>query len=419
MENKKILIAGAVLAAIAWIATFCICAPQKNVPETKFVTPPHVLESLGILPEQRIYAETAATDLHGNAENFENFSAENPPSSGEIVVPESVPENNNFVVPAEPNSAPAEGKIVVPAQKFSAPVLAKKIPKAPRAAISSFKNVGEICVDSEGKFLTGTNIQAPCPPASTVKLVTLFVVFDAISRGKISLQSEIFASKKAAGTGGTQLYLVAGERAKIEDLLYGLMLQSANDAAVALAEGIYGSVPAFVEEMNKVARELGMTRSKFFSPHGLPPSKADLKAGIQVDITTAEDMAKLAVALLKRFPDETFKFCSTITKSFPANEMRKTPMPMKNHNRLLESFDGCDGLKTGWTNAGAAIVTTASRGNQRVIAVVLGGLVKNKNGEIDPKTSQRERDQRAATLMYSGLQKLDVMKYEATPFPKN
>ncbi|MGN0884728.1 MAG: D-alanyl-D-alanine carboxypeptidase family protein [Candidatus Spyradosoma sp.] len=327
-----------------------------------------------------------------------------PPSA-----PEDAPEQG---VPAEPpRSEPAE-----PTAGTPVPVRVARIPRPPRKALKSFRDAGEICVDAEtGRMLAGTNVRRRCPPASVTKLMTLFLTLEALDAGKISLTDVVPASRRAYSMGGTQLNLDTGEPCRIEELIYGLMLQSANDAAVVLAETVSGSVEDFVAAMNAKARELGLYDTRFATPHGLPPSRRERAAGASPDLTTAEDLAKLSVALLKRFPNA-LRYASTITHPYPANEKRKAVMWLKNHNRLLETFEGCDGLKTGWTNDGASIVTTASRGNRRVIAVVLGGLVKNAKGEIDAKTSQRERNQRAAELMYRGLLALDAMQYAPTPF---
>ncbi len=296
------------------------------------------------------------------------------------------------------------------------PVPARKPVKPPRPAMKNFSCAGQICIDAEtGNVLSSRNANVPHPPASVTKLMTIFVVFDAVKSGKVGLSDSVKASLRAQNMGGTQVHLAAGEVNSVDDLLYALMLQSANDAAVALAEKVSGSVEAFVDEMNAKARELGLAQTKFSSPHGLPVSKKERKAGKQPDMTTASDLAKLSRALIKTHPD-VFRYSAAKTRMFREHRLDVKPLPMGNHNALLRSFPGCDGLKTGWTNAGASIVTTASRGHRRVIAVVLGGIVSGaQKGSVDAKTSQRERNQRAAELMYEGLKKLDVLKYEPTP----
>lgn len=382
MSNKRFLIGGGVLALVIWCtAIFALLSDDSGEPES----------------------ETTVTAL----------PPQEAPSFGEAVPTDAPAPTPGAPVPSEAPEVPRE---TAPQLGQKPAAEASRIPKAPRKTLNSFRAAGEICVDAEtGAMLAGTNIRRQCPPASVTKIMTLYVVLEALESGKISLGDTVLASKRAYGMGGTQLNLDVDEPCKIEELIYGLMLQSANDAAVVLAEAVSGNVEDFVAEMNRKAEALGLMNTRFVTPHGLPPSRKERSAGKRADMTTAEDLAKLSVALLKRFPDS-LRYSATIVREYPANEKRKLPMPMKNHNRLLEIFDGCDGLKTGWTNDGASIVTTASRGNKRVIAVVLGGLVKNKKGEIDAKTSQRERNQRAAELMYRGLQSLDVLRYEPTPF---
>lgn len=386
MNNKRFLILGAVVAVVVWTTAFFVLFSESEVEKSDSssatATPPPEIPVLG-------------------EETVDGVPAGSEPTSGIPVEP--------YVPVPPPATAPELGTPVALAK-------AGRVPKAPRKTLSIFRSAGEICVDAEtGKMLAGTNIRRQCPPASVTKIMTLYLVLEALEAGKISLNDTVLASKRAYGMGGTQLNLDVDEPCRIEDLIYGLMLQSANDAAVVLAETLCGNVEDFVADMNKKAEELGLSNTRFATPHGLPPSSRERNAGKRADMTTAEDLAKLSVALIKRFP-ESLRYSSTIVRNYPENTKRKLPMPMKNHNRLLEIFEGCDGLKTGWTNAGASIVTTASRGNKRVVAVVLGGLVKNKKGEIDAKTSQRERNQRAAELMYQGFKSLDVLRYEPTPF---
>ena len=389
MKNKNLLLIGGIAVAAAWcaVAFVFICEDdEKMFPKTR---------AKNVSAESEISAESAIPP----AEDAEISDSEEPALG----------------VFAEESAEPAEG---VPAQIQSASRSAKIPAKAPRPAIAAFHCKGEICVDAAtGKILSGTNVSAKCPPASVTKLMTLYVVLDAVSAGALKPEDVVIASRRAQEMGGTQVYLAAGEPCTVRDLIYALMVESANDAAVALAESLCGSVEDFVAVMNKTARALGMTNSTFATPHGLPPSRKARAAGAKPDMTTAEDLAKLAVALLKRFP-ETLEYSSAQTRQFPANAVRKAPLGMRNHNKLLALFAGCDGLKTGWTNDGASIVTTASRGNGRVVAVVLGGLVRNKKGEIDAKSSQTERNQRAAELMFNGFKTLNLLQYEPTPFKK-
>lgn len=390
MSHRRILIWGGFSALCVWSAAFFVLLTEDDFESAPAEAPVAGMSA----PEMPIPQAPEAPQMP---------DVPLPPQPGE-------PSPGEPLAQTEP-TMPTEPKPITntPAAE------AGSIPKAPRKTLDIFHAAGEICVDAEtGKMLAGTNIRRRCPPASVTKLMTLYLTLEAIQSGKIAEDTRVLASKRAYGMGGTQLNLDVDEPCRIDELIYGLMLQSANDAAVVLAETISGSVEDFVAAMNRKAELLDLKNTRFETPHGLPPSRKERAAGKRSDMTTAEDLAKLSIALIKDFPDS-LKYAATITRYYPANEKRPKPMPMKNHNRLLETFEGCDGLKTGWTNDGASIVTTASRGNRRVIAVVLGGLVKNKKGDIDAKTSQRERNQRAAELMYRGLQELDALRYAPTP----
>ncbi|MGA0030233.1 MAG: D-alanyl-D-alanine carboxypeptidase family protein [Opitutales bacterium] len=262
---------------------------------------------------------------------------------------------------------------------------------------------GSICVDAAtGAVLAQTTADYPGSPASVTKLMTLLLVLEDIRDGKITLRSRVGVTKEAAGTGGSQIWLAVGETFSVEDMLYALMLKSANDVAVALAVDRAGSTAAFVARMNRRAAELGMARTRFVTPNGLTYGKGPH------DTTTARDLAKLAVVLCAM--PEALRFTSA--KRHVLRRPLK-PMEVLNHNPLLDSFPGCDGLKTGWTEAAdASIVTTAKVGGQRVIAVVLG--CQSPQGA---KAEQRLRDQLAADLMKAGLAKLQAQAAAQAKLP--
>ena len=257
---------------------------------------------------------------------------------------------------------------------------------------------GTICVDAAtGAVLSESKADWPGHPASVTKLMTMLLVLEDIQAGKATLNTPITITKASVGTGGSMVWLAAGETFTTEALLYALMLQSANDAAVALAINRAGSTPAFVTRMNTRATELGMTRTTFVTPNGLTYGKGPH------DTTTARDLAKLSVALC-RMPTA-LKFTSAKTYTF-----RPGPKAVNlvNHNRLLSSFKGCDGLKTGWTvAANASMITTAREGEARVIAVVLGC-----DSPQGAKAAQRVRDQMAARLMSQGLARVTLLEAE-------
>lgn len=207
-----------------------------------------------------------------------------------------------------------------------------------------------ILIDADsGRVLYEQNADAQMLIASTTKILTALV---AIREGQLS--DVVTVSGNAASTEGSSMYLAAGEALTLEALLYGLMLSSGNDAAVAIAEHISGSCEAFAQIMNETAAELGMEHSSFSNPNGLDS---------QSHYSTARDMALLARAAVQ---NETLMRIAS-TKSATINGRTMT-----NHNKLLSYYRGCLGLKTGYTRkAGRTLVSCAQRGDQRLIAVTL------------------------------------------------
>lgn len=241
--------------------------------------------------------------------------------------------------------------------------------------------LGAIVIDADtGQILFEDHSDVRGYQASVLKLMDLMVILEKIKTGAMRLDEKITISAEASKIGGSQVYLKENEVFTADELLYALMVQSANDAATALAIQAAGSKDGFVALMNQRARELGLKSTEFHSIHGLPPAKDQLP-----DVTTARDLARLARELLK-YPD-----CLRYT-SCREHGFRDNKFIMRNHNRLLASFPGCDGLKTGYfKNAGYSVAATAKRGNNRVIAVVL-----------DSK-SRILRDQKAAELLTKGF----------------
>lgn len=257
---------------------------------------------------------------------------------------------------------------------------------------------GVLCLDAAtGAVLVEKMADVRGHPASVTKLMTTLLVFEDIRSGKLALTSRVTVTKAAASVGGSQVWLAPGENFSVEELLYALMLQSANDVAVALAIDRAGSVPAFVARMNQRAAELGMTRTTFVTPNGLTAGRGPH------DTTSARDLGKLCLALAK-FP-EVFRF--TGTKEYTFRRPLKS-LQLVNHNHLLAGYPGCDGFKTGWTVAAkASIITTARSEDMRVIAIVLGC-----DSPIGAKAAQRLRDKLAADLMDEGFAKLKVLNAE-------
>jgi D-alanyl-D-alanine carboxypeptidase (penicillin-binding protein 5/6) len=256
---------------------------------------------------------------------------------------------------------------------------------------------GTICVDADtGVVLSESTADRLGHPASVTKLMTFLLILEDARDQQLNLNSGVKITKEATQIGGSQVWLATGEEFTVKELLYALMLHSANDSAVALALTRAPTVKEFVERMNTRAKELGMINTHFVSPHGLTYG-----AGPH-DTTTARDLAKLCVQLTTLKDAFTFTCC----KEFTFRPGLKSVL-LTNHNHLLNTYTGCDGFKTGWTiAANASIVTTARQNNHRVIAVVLG--CDSPGGA---KLAQRVRDQIAGKLMTKGFEKLAL--YEA------
>lgn len=215
-----------------------------------------------------------------------------------------------------------------------------------------------IVLDSQtGEVLHAEHADAQRYPASLTKMMTLFMIFEALDRKKIALDSEWKVSAFAAGQSPTKLGLQAGRTIAVRDVILGLVTKSANDAAVVAAENLGGSEPAFAALMTERARKLGLARTTFRNASGLPhPGQ----------VTTAADMARLARALIRTYPQH-YAFFSSSQFSFAGTTHH-------NHNRFMQWYDGADGLKTGYIHAsGFNLAASAVRHDRRLIGVVLGG----------------------------------------------
>lgn len=226
-----------------------------------------------------------------------------------------------------------------------------------------------------GAVLHAVNADVTTQPASLTKMMTLFLAFDALDKGDLTLDQLIPVSRRAQNMAPSKLGLVAGTTIRVEDAILGLVTRSANDASVVLAEAIGGTEEQFAEMMTMKARMLGMRNTSFHNASGLPNSRQR---------TTARDIAALSQALIKGHTRHYPYFSRT---SFTYNGA-----PVQTHNRLMSRYDGMDGIKTGFVNAsGFNLAGTAVRNGRRLIAVVLGG-----------RTS-RERDNRVAALLDHGF----------------
>jgi serine-type D-Ala-D-Ala carboxypeptidase (penicillin-binding protein 5/6) len=246
-------------------------------------------------------------------------------------------------------------------------------PDVESAASTSSAALGaysEACVlePVTGTVIFESNDRAPWPTASLAKMMLMLIVAEKIHDGSLKLTDNITTSRKAAEMGGSQVYLKEGETFSLDDMMKAVVVHSANDASVAVAEYIAGSTESFVVMMNQQAVALGMKDSHYYSVNGLPPSK-----GESADVASAYDQAILARELLK-YPD-VIRWASIDTAPFRAGTFI-----LRNTNHLVRTYPGCDGLKTGfYDKAGFNVVATAKRNDLRLIAVVLGSQHKLTN----------------------------------------
>ena len=226
------------------------------------------------------------------------------------------------------------------------------IPEAPVIGAAAY-----IILDhNSGKVIAENNSDERRAPASLAKLMTSYVIFQRIKGEFISLDDEVKISEKAWKTGGSRSFIEVGKLIKLKDLLMGMIIQSGNDASVALAEHVAGSEGTFVLFMNEYALDLGMSNTNFENASGLPNDN---------QYTTANDMAILSSAIIREFPDY-YKWYSQ--KEFTYNDIKQN-----NRNKLLWTDATVDGLKTGYTKkARYCLVTSANRVGMRLISVVLG-----------------------------------------------
>lgn len=207
-----------------------------------------------------------------------------------------------------------------------------------------------------GQELASLDPDKALAPASLTKIMTTYVVFTALQQGQIHLDDEVTISERAWRMPGSRMFVEVGKRVKIEDLLLGMIVQSGNDASVALAEHIAGTEGVFAQMMNQYAQQLGMHSSNFLNATGLPADG---------HITTARDLATLAGAMVAEFPDY---YAWHAVKEFTFNDIKQS-----NRNSLLWRDPSVDGLKTGHTDdAGYCLVSSAKRDDMRIVAVVLG-----------------------------------------------
>ena len=216
---------------------------------------------------------------------------------------------------------------------------------------------GYVLMDYQsGNLLANSKGDERMEPASITKLMTGYVIYRALQSGKIHLNDQVTISEKAWRTGGSKMFVKLGSQVSVEDLLLGMVVQSGNDATVALAEHVAGSEETFVKLMNQEAERLGMTNSHFTNAAGLPDPNHYM---------SAHDIATLARAVIRDFPEHYPRYS---VRSFKYNNIEQ-----QNRNRLLLTDPSVDGVKTGHTeSAGYCLVSSAKRNDTRLIGVVLG-----------------------------------------------
>ena len=280
-------------------------------------------------------------------------------------------------------------------RRRNAPRRTAKKAKAVRPAAAASGWVGNPAVDGRDAYIildatSGRELSSDQPdqlrhPASLTKLMTIYLTFSALDSGRLSLGDGLPVSINALNAPPTKMGLPPGGTVSVRDATMALVTRSANDAAVVLAEALGGDEASFAQMMTSKARQLGMSQTVFRNASGLPNRE---------QVTTARDMARLAFALMRDFPHY-----------YPVFSVQSWPYrgrSLENHNRMLGSYEGADGLKTGYTNAsGFNLVMSAMRDNRRLIGVVMGG------------DSAGQRDRMMAMLMDQGFASAATMRLSA------
>jgi D-alanyl-D-alanine carboxypeptidase len=240
-----------------------------------------------------------------------------------------------------------------------------------------------IVINSEtGLVLEANNADAITYPASLTKLMTMYIVFEAVSRGALDVDQELTVSKNAASKPASKLYLSEGETITVKEAVLAMATKSANDAATVVAEAIGGTEEKFAEMMTDVAHQIGMTNTVFKNASGLHEKG---------QVTTARDMAMLGMAVIHHYPQYYYVFST--------NKFYHKDKVYYNHNNIMKSYDGADGLKTGFTYAsGYNLMTSAKRNNTRLIGVVLGA------------SSEYSRRKRMAGLLDTAFAEYGIVK---------
>ena len=277
------------------------------------------------------------------------------------------------------------------------------------AAEEAHARYASIVIDAEtGEVLRSRNADIRRYPASLTKMMTLYLLFEAVDNGKLSLDSKLKVSKRAAGQSPSKLGLRAGSTIRVEDAIKALIVKSANDIAVVVAEALGGTEIEFARKMTRKAKALGMSRTAFRNASGLPNRKQR---------STARDMAALAQALMRDFPHR--------YHYFDDRRFRYRGREHRSPNRLLSRYRGMDGIKTGYIRAsGFNLVASAERDGRRVIAVVFGGkTARSRNAHMANLldlgfTRIAENDAKRGRVRYAGIPRPPGGSGLAAPAPR-
>lgn len=251
------------------------------------------------------------------------------------------------------------------------------------------KYAGMVVDGHSGKMLYGENIDSPRYPASITKVMTLYIVFEELRAGRLEKSTKMKVSKYASGQAPSKLGLKPGQTITVDEAIRALVTKSANDVAVVIAEHIGGTEKAFAKRMTDTAHRMGMSRTTFRNPHGLPNSAQK---------TTARDLIKLSLRIQRDFPDH-YEYFKTTSFTWRGRTFR-------NHNKLLGRFQGTTGIKTGYIRAsGYNLSASVDRGNKRIVAVVMGGRTGRSRDAHMRKIIERAWPQAVA---YSGRPPVDA-----------
>lgn len=304
-----------------------------------------------------------------------------------------------------------EVSVAAPAKTRKASAKLSTVNKAKGPPQSRYRRspyVGAISIDADlGRVLFADNLNVVAYPASVTKLMTAFLVLDDIKNGRLKLSDQVVASPTKTKRDvhlrqPSAIGLKPGQSISVEEMLKAIMVKSANDAAIFLAEKCSGSVDKFVARMNEKAISLGMRSTKFYNPNGLPPYKRSKDDDFNV--STCNDLAKMALALIREHP-EILKYTSL--KTCALNLPGQGVVKFINHNNVMvkdklkvinpDGSEAADGLKTGYIDAGgSSVILTGKRGNKRAIVVVLGS------------SSSAERDRVAREKLDDALDALSL-----------